>query len=397
MNLNTNTSANINNHFKISEWSGAFGDLGTLIPLAFALIVFNHFHPARLLFLWGIVYVITGSYFKIPISVQPLKAMSVIAIASAIPAELLSTTAFFYGIILVILSATGIINQLQKLFSPAITKGIQLGVGLILAKKAIELLYSNGLFIQSTSTTIVLNICLFLALLILFWFLQFKKKIPLSLILILGSVAFVFLFFPNLFTFNKTQYSLVELTKPKLQFIANAFVILIIPQLPLTLGNAVFAANDVAHTLYKQQAQKVTPKKLCSSIGISNVLIGLFGGFPICHGSGGIAAHSQFGGKTGGTTVILGTILITLALFSPLTSIIFLIPIPILSAMLFYDSVRMCTFTLNLSSYKEIIIATIIGLISFGTKNLTIALIAGLVTEYIINKFTIQIKEKETV
>jgi SulP family sulfate permease len=397
MKKNNQVSVKTSNNFKISEWSGAFGDLGTLIPLAFALMVFNNFSPSRLLLLWGIVYIITGLYFKIPVSVQPLKAMSVIAIASSIPASMLSVTAFYYGIILIFLSVTGIINKLQKLFSSAITKGIQLGVGLILAKKAVELLYSNGLFIQSVSTTMLLNICLFSILLILFWFLQFKKQIPLSLILVTGSVVFVILFFPNLCDFNKISPPLIEITTPKLQFLANAFVILIIPQLPLTLGNAVFAANDAAHTLFGKQAKKVTPKKLCTSIGISNVVIGILGGFPICHGSGGIAAHNQFGGKTGGTTIILGTVLVALAVFNPLTVIIFLIPVPILSAMLFYDSIRMCTFTLNLQSYKEIFIATVIGLISFGTKNLTAALIAGLAIEYLSNKISIETKEKEAI
>lgn len=384
------------NQFSKSEWSGAFGDLGTLVPLAFALIIFNGFPPARLLFLWGIIYIATGYFFKVPISVQPLKAMSVIAIASEIPASDLSTTAFFYGILLVILSYTGIIKWLQKLFSNTIVKGIQLGVGLILAKKAIQLLGTKGLLLHFEFNNIFLNLLLFSFLLVLFWFVQFKKKFPLSLFLIVSSIATILIFYPNINLVQSNENPIL-FSLPKLNFLANAIVILIIPQLPLTLGNAVFAASDITHTLMKKQASNVTPKKLCASIGLSNIFIGLAGGFPICHGSGGIAAHSQFGGKTGGTTIILGIILVILGIYPPFASVIFLIPVPILASMLFYDSFRMCTFVLNLVNIKEITIASIVGLVSFFTKNLTIALVIGILAEFIINKIIIFKTEKKTV
>jgi hypothetical protein len=38
----------IKNHFSLSEWSGAIGDLGITLPMAFALVVFNGFPPERI-------------------------------------------------------------------------------------------------------------------------------------------------------------------------------------------------------------------------------------------------------------------------------------------------------------------------------------------------------------
>ncbi len=75
------------------------------------------------------MYILTGWLYKVPVSVQPLKAMAVIAISSGISIEMLSGTSFFYGILLIVLSLTGAIRWLQKWFSPALVKGIQLGIG----------------------------------------------------------------------------------------------------------------------------------------------------------------------------------------------------------------------------------------------------------------------------
>jgi len=39
-------------------------------------------------------------------------------------------------------------------------------------------------------------------------------------------------------------------------------------------------------------------------MGIANLPAGLFGAVPMCHGTGGLAAHYRFGARTGGAPVI---------------------------------------------------------------------------------------------
>ena len=114
---------------------------------------------------------------------------------------------------------------------------------------------------------------------------------------------------------------------------------------------------------------------------MTNILIGTLGGFPICHGAGGIAAHAQFGGKTGGTVIIIGSLLVIAALIDPLSSFLFFIPIPILAAMLLFDAWRMMMLIQKLKIKFEWIIAIVVGIISFATRNLTIALIVGFIIE----------------
>ncbi|NOX38656.1 MAG: hypothetical protein GXO78_14090 [Calditrichaeota bacterium] len=373
-------TSRLRNTFGWSEWSGAVGDLGTLLPLGFALVVFNGFPPERLFFLWGVVYILSGWYYKVPVSVQPLKAMAVIAISMGFSTELLASTSFFYGLLMILLALTGIIRWLQKWFSPALVRGVQLGIGLILAQKAVQLVLEKGLLLQLPRAHLFLSVGLLVAVLMVLWVFQFRKKIPVVLILIVISVAVVALSGVRPHP-DHPGHSPVQLTLPELSFLWMALIYLMLPQLPLTLGNAVFAASDACHAFWKQRSRRVNPTRLALSIGISDAAIGLLGGFPICHGAGGIGAHAQFGGKTGGTTIIMGGLLVLVALIPSTASLLFLIPVPILSAMLIFDSWRMMTLIQKLSHRREMGVALVVGLVSFLTRNLSIALLIGFVLE----------------
>ena len=373
-------TSRIRNSFGWSEWSGAVGDLGTLLPLGFALVVFNGFPPERLFFLWGLVYIVSGWFFKVPVSVQPLKAMSVIAISMGFSTELLASTSFFYGLLMIFMALTGVIRWLQKWFSPALVRGVQLGIGFILAQKAIELVLEKGLLLQFPRTDLYLSMGLLLAVLIVLWIFQFRRKIPVVLMLIVVSIVVVALLGIRPQP-DHSGHSPLQWTLPELSFLWIALIYLMLPQLPLTLGNAVFAASDACHAFWKLRSRRVNPTRLALSIGISNAAIGVLGGFPICHGAGGIGAHAQFGGKTGGTTIIMGSLMVLVAVIPATASLLFLIPVPILGAMLIFDSWRMMTLIQKLPYRREMAVALMVGLVSFFTRNLSIALIAGFVLE----------------
>ncbi len=382
------------NKLNLHEFSGAVGDLGTLLPLAFALVVVNGFPPERIFLLFGIVYVFTGWYFKVPVAVQPLKAMAVIAIAKGFSIEMLSVTAFFYGILLLFLSLTGLIKFLQRIFTPGLVRGVQLGIGLILAQKAIELVIQKGILLNFAGSSLVINIILLIAATVIISLFQLRKKFPIALILIFLSIIF-FNFLDYSPGINIVNESLISFTLPDFSKLLDAFIFLIIPQLPLTLGNAVYAADDICHALWNDSAKKVTAPKLGFSIGLSDTIIGLLGGFPICHGAGGMAAHAQFGAKTGKATIIIGSIFIFLSL-AGFSSFLFFIPVPLLAAMLLFDSYRMSILIKKVKDNIQLVTALLVGIVSFATKNLSIALAAGIIFEfgyrYLVNKNILQLK-----
>lgn len=370
------------NRFDLSEFSGALGDLGILIPISFALIAINGFSPFSIFLFWGSAYLFSGWHFKIPIPVQPLKAMAVICIASGFEKNIISSASVLFGLILILLSLSGIIDVVKRWFSLALIRGIQLGIGLILAKKALGLILDNGLFLTRPVISPVLSVGILLVCTLIFLTSQrIKKKIPITVIIIAVGMGLGFLLTEGTFKVPEFDYH-INLKLPEFSLLSSALILLVLPQLPLTLGNAVYSTSDLAKRLYKERAEKVTVRKLSLSIGVSDILIGLLGGFPICHGAGGMAAHYRFGGRTGGTTMILGTFLILIAISGDfLIKFVYLIPIPVLGSLLLLTSWEMIRLIKDLRQVKQISVALIVALVSFFSKNLFIAIIIGIFWE----------------
>jgi hypothetical protein len=161
---------------------------------------------------------------------------------------------------------------------------------------------------------------------------------------------------------------------------------LMIPQLPLTLGNAVYAASEACRRFWPERAARASAARLATTIGGSNVLIGLLGGFPICHGAGGIAAHERLGGRTGGTTIILGAALVALALIPGGGQLLFLIPVPILGALLLWDSWAMVEVLGACDDLPQGLVAVTVGLLGWATHRLTIAVAIGAAAEWLLRR-----------
>ena len=118
-------------------------------------------------------------------------------------------------------------------------------------------------------------------------------------------------------------------------------VLLALPQVPLTLGNAVIAPVEFNNREFPDRP--VTERQVAISTGIMNTLGSLIGAVPMCHGAGGMAAQVSFGARTGGAPVILGVLLIVLALFfsDSIATLLRLFPQPALGVMLFLAGVQL--------------------------------------------------------
>ena len=89
-------------------------------------------------------------------------------------------------------------------------------------------------------------------------------------------------------------------------------ILLALPQLPLTFGNALIAITEENNRLFPGRA--VTEDRVSLTTGIMNLWSSAIGGIPLCHGAGGMAGHIRFGATTGGASVILGILLTVTAL-----------------------------------------------------------------------------------
>ncbi len=108
--------------------------------------------------------------------------------------------------------------------------------------------------------------------------------------------------------------------------------------MPLTLGNAALATSLLIDDLFKQ---KVPEKKLIKSMGVMCLVSCPFGGFPMCHGAGGLAAQYRFGARTGGSNIISGVILLIVALLFASPELVHIIPFGSLGALLFFSGISL--------------------------------------------------------
>ena len=369
------------------EFSGAIGDLGIMLPLASALALSAGFGVSRLFFLWGLAYVVTGAWFRVPVSVQPLKAMAILAIGLEIDAATLSNTAVGYGILFLLLTITGSIPRIQSWFSTGLVRGVQLGIGLVLARKAFGLVQEADWLLGGSANAGLWSVGIATAtVFVLAGALRWKGwNLTLPVIgfavlggILLGGVA------PSV-----SAGSIVQWQTPAPSAWGQLFILLMLPQLPLTLGNAVVAANDACHEYWPERATRVSVGRLAASIGLGNVAIGLLGGFPMCHGAGGIAAHHRFGGRTGWTTVILGTGLISCAVFPGVAGLVLRIPVPVLAGLLLMVAWEMIRLVGRPAPRAQIAVAVVTGVISFATRDLAVGLAAGWILERALTFFPV--------
>ena len=362
--------------------SGAFGDVGVLFPIAVALIVKNGFNPTALFLMAGLFYVVSARYFRITMPVQPLKAMSAIAIATGLSFEVINAAGIAMGIILLILSYTGLSIRLGSLFPVSVVRGIQLGLGLMLINTSL------GMINIDMSVAITGGMILAISTLV------FKKIPPLIPLLILAIII-------SLRSIGLPSFGPLALT-PKLPGINNLWIgltLLVLPQIALTFGNAIVATEATGSILYGEKARRLDLKSIPVSMGIANIVSGFFGGAPMCHGSGGLTAHNKFGATSERSGYIIGFTLIALAIFfgASALSIVSTFPKGILGVLLCYVGLQHSLFIRDiLKDGTALLIALTTAVSGFVTGNLTIGFITGIGLHYAltgINK-TFRLSEK---
>lgn len=379
--------------FSIQELGGALGDLGTLLPLMISLILINGFNTTTVLLGFGLFYIISGLYYRIPMPVQPLKAVSAIAISLGLSTTVIGAAGLIMGIILLLLSMTNLISTIVKFFPQAMVRGIQLSVGLLLLKKGVELSFGKAPYISDVTSNfnqMPISIILAVSAGLIFVFFKFilsrhSERFPPSLaLLILGlGVGVAFGAFPSLDSFGAT---LPNVTLPNATDLWLALTVLVIPQLPLTLGNAVVSTWNTAETYFESQAQRVKPRSLATSMGLANIIAGLFGAVPMCHGSGGLTAHYKLGARTGGANIMVGSLLLFTGLVfgSSALNLFTLIPFSVLGVLLAIIGIYHVFLIRDLKSRIPLAVACTVALVTVLGGNLAFGFGAGIILHHLL-------------
>ncbi len=383
--------------FDRMEIAGSLGDLGTLLPLAVGMIVLRGVYATNVLIMVGLFYIIAGVYFRVPIAVQPMKAIAAYAIAVGLTTEQIASSCLWMGIFLLFLGITGLIEIIRKYVPISTIRGLQLSLGIVLLTKGLGLMVATdpNLKVQSVGP-IPMGLLLGVLGLVLTFILVNNKKLPAALlIIILGLAAGLLIGKPV----DTSQFSLgVHLPEPLPYGWPNwndfLYVLpaVVLPQLPLTIGNAIISNTDLSHQYFQKQAIRVTNRRSAISQGLANLASFFMGGIPMCHGAGGLAAHYRFGARTGGSNLIIGTVFVVLALIlgEGLVGVLKLLPLSILGVLLVFAGLQLALMIQDLNDRKDLFTA----LLMLGLAlvfNLGVAFLAGIVVAYAAKNHRIQV------
>ena len=338
------------------------GDFGTLFPLAIGYIVVCGLNPAGFLLMMGLANIVTGLVYRLPMPIEPMKVLAVMAIAQQWSPSMVYASGFAMGVIWLIFGATNLIGWIAKITPKSVIWGIQVTLGILLAVEAVKMI----------STWWMLGI---VSILIVFALRQ-NRYAPATIVLIVLGVVIVIV---------KGDYqqvvlpgfNLPTLTSFSIEEVWQSLLLAGLAQIPLTVTNATIATAALIKTYWPDKP--VTEKQLSINQGIMNLIAPFFGGMPICHGAGGLAGQYYFGARTGGTNIIEGAIEISLGLFfaASVAGMFMVFPTAIIGAMMLLVGIELTKFARNIRLNKDLAPLGATVVVSLIT-NMAVGFLAGL-------------------
>jgi hypothetical protein len=355
--------SSLKEHIKINrnEFSGAFGDIGTDLPLIIGMLIATNLEMSNTLIVFGILQILTAVIYGIPMPVQPLKAVALIVITQKLSAAVIWGGGIAIGVIMLILTLTGLLTWLNKIIPKTVIRGIQLGLGIQLSLLAVKDYIPSDQSIGYIFAAIAFIIGIVL--------IGNRRYPPAIFILLTG---FIYVAFFKSIPVSDIRISLPHAYFPHITYqnIISGLVILAIPQIPLSLGNSIFATSQIAKDFFPEK--KISITRIGLTYSFMNIIGPLFGGIPVCHGSGGIAGHYTFGGRTGGSTLIYGSFYLALGLLFSNNSpeLLQIFPKPMLGVILLFEGIALILLVKDIiTDRKMFFIAILVAVCANGLQN----------------------------
>lgn len=314
------------------EFAGSFGDIGTDFPLITGMILAGGLDAASVLIMFGAMQVMTGLLYGLPMPAQPLKAVAVLVIAGGVTPEVLYGGGLAIGLAMLILTLTGLVEWLDRHIPKAVIRGIQVGLGLKLAQLAL------GDYVQAAGFEgyVLAAVCFALILT-----LSGSRRLPAALPVIALGVVYGLVSNPGAAGLGSTfGLALPRPSVPSTGDVLEGFLVLGLAQLPLSLGNSLFATRQLARDLF---GREIGIRKIALTYSAMNLVNPVLSGVPTCHGSGGMAGHYAFGARTGGAPLIYGALYLGLGLFLSrgFDRVVHLFPLPVLGVILLFEGLAL--------------------------------------------------------
>ena len=387
--------------FNRHELAGSLGDLGTLLPIAIGLILINGLSATAILCSVGLFYALAGLYFRVTVPVQPMKVIGAYAIAGSLSPLEISSAALWMGVFLMPLGAFGATNLIIRVVPRSTIRGVQLTTGVLLLSEGVRMMLGRSLLQQArglgepflavqTIGPIPIGWVLGPGALLLILLLLENRKIPAALaVILLGGLSGLAL--GGLQGLDQVQLGvhlpqLLPYGLPSVNELLFVLMALALPQLPMTIGNAVIAQADLTQQYFGPGlAQRSSPRALALSMGLANCVCALIGGMPLCHGAGGLAAHYNLGARSAGSNLMIGAIvlLVGVILGDGALALLGLLPCAVLGALLLFAGAQLALTILDIKKRRDLfVVITMLG-ISLAT-NLALGFAVGLVLAHVL-------------
>ena len=384
--------------FNRLEFAGSLGDLGTLLPLAIGMILINGLDPLGLFLGVGLYYVFAGLYFRVTSPVEPMKVIGAYAIATGISASQIQASSLWIFLFLLVIGGTGIITLIGRYIPKPVIRGVQLSTGILLVTQGIKLMLGTSTFqalrnaaepylsIQNLGP-FPLGVMIGGTLGVLTLLLLENKRLP-AAIVVVGAGLLAGILWGTREGLHQIQVGMfwpdwLPYGFPSAGDFTFALLVLVLPQVPMTLGNAVMANADLSIQYFPREGKRVTYRALCISMALANLASFFLGGMPMCHGAGGLASRYRFGARTGGSNLMIGAIFIVLALLlgEQLMGIIYLLPMAALGVLLVFAGAQLSLTVLDMKTRKDMFVPILIVGITLAS-NLAAGFLVGIAVAY---------------
>ncbi|KAJ1900352.1 hypothetical protein LPJ66_001528 [Kickxella alabastrina] len=379
-------------HFSLREFSGALGDIGTLVPILISLSVQGSASLTASLFFGGLWNMMTGFFYGIPMCVQPMKSIAAIALVNKFTPGELAGAGLGVSAIVFFLGVSRLLWLVTRFVPLPVVKGLQLGTCFQLCKKGVDLVKTNASFWGDGiiwSDNLWWAVASFLLVLMVYE----RRRVPVALVIFILGIVFALAQTGAHGEFGRVHPGahFVHAVVPTAKEFRSGFLSAGLGQLPLTLLNSVVALAALARDLFPGYDPSMT--HITISLGVMNVVGCFFGSMPFCHGSGGLAGQYFFGARTELSMYFLGAIKIIIGVVFGESLLVILkwFPKSFLGVMLFMASIELGLVTRNFTLHPHnerrrtqdfvVLLATAASLVGFSHDGLgfMIGMVAALI------------------
>lgn len=346
--------------FTLREAAGSVGDFGTILPIVLGVALVSDMNISHILFFFAVWFIVSGFYYRLPVPIEPMKAVGAVVIAGSLTHDIIAASGIIIGIFFLLGGLMRWMEALKKYIPQNVIRGVQAALALLLLRSALG--FAMGDVVSFGIATLIIA---------LFWVGAKYTRMPdiSALIVVFGGVGAGILIsgMPEL---ALPALPTVFLPSPEVFF--PAFTDLVLPQVPLTITNAILATSLLTLDLFRHE---IKPDRLSATIGLMNLVSVPFGGFPMCHGAGGMAGQYRFGARTGGANIIAGIILLGFAVFFASAGMLSIIPTGIFGALLLFVALEL---GLHATKTDSPVVTGAIAVVSIAA-NITIAFVIGMI------------------